>query len=158
MCEEIWLGWDFMRLAAVLVPNVMSLWLSLMVGSILMRVHPSLADELFFRLRKNSQPLPWPTRWWHAWWAGGHEQMNDVQQHPNAESSIQQRTSAAAPALRCLAPLCFLLLSTGALYSFYEIPLVHVFRRGFFCLLINLRVQRMWIVVDNNISWQSYDY
>ena len=46
----------------------------------------------------------------------------------------------------------------GALYSFYETPLVHVFRRGFFCLLINLRVQRMWIVVDNNISWQSYDY
>ena len=35
---------------------------------------------------------PWLTSLWHGWRAGGHEQMHDnVQQHRNAESSIQQR-------------------------------------------------------------------
>ena len=158
MCEEIRLGWDFIRLAAVLVPNVMSLWLSLMVGSILMGVHPSLADELFFIKEKQpASPLADElVACLMSWWPWADERRATTPKywikHP------AERTSAAAPALRCLAPLCFLLLSTGALYSFYETPRVHVFRRGFFCLLINLRVQRTWIVVDNNISWQSYDY
>ena len=145
MSQEIRIGWDFIPLAAVPVPNVMSLWLSLMAGSILMRGHPSLADEL----------VAWLTSWWP--WADARRRATTPKcriKHP------AERKSAAAPALRCLArPFC----------AFFYYQLVHciLFMKlhgcmcsggDFFCLLINLGVQRTWIVVDNNISWQSYDY
>ena len=144
MSQEIRIVLDFIRLAAVPAPNVMSLWLSLMAGSILMRGHAH----------------PWLTSWWHGWRAGGHEQMHDdVQQHRNAESSIQQRGQVPQPLHSGALPLC----------AFFYYQLVHyiLFVKlhwcmcsggDFFCLLINHRVQYTWIVVDNNISWQSYDY
>ena len=57
---------------------------------------------------------PWLTSLWHGWRAGGHEQMHDdVQQHRNAESSIQQRGQVPRP------------LPSGALPGFFYYQLVH---------------------------------
>ena len=78
---------------------------------------------------------------------------DDVQQHQNAKSSIQQRGQVLRPLPSGALPLC----------AFFYYQLVHCIlfvklhwcmcSGGFFvCLLINLRVQCMWIVVATSLG------